>query len=127
MLRRIAAIDSQRPLADGPVLLGELTAPPQAALSMADGRVIANPSVPTAPMKAHLRLRATAYGSNRARALGGRAHPRGTLRFACGRPLRAAVDVPAGTPGRPRGNPGQRPNFVHRQPPVDPKARCVIT
>ncbi|MFL5905542.1 MAG: hypothetical protein ACJ76Q_17285 [Solirubrobacteraceae bacterium] len=46
---------------------------------------------------------------------------------ASGRPLRAAVDVPPETPGRPRGNPGQHPHPVHRQHAVDPKARCVIT
>ena len=64
-LRRIAAIDSQRPLANGPVLLGELDGTPQAALSLADGRVIANPFVATAQLRVHLRLRAAAYGAHR--------------------------------------------------------------
>jgi hypothetical protein len=64
-LRRIAAIDSQRPLAIGPVLLAELDGTPAAALSLADGRVIANPFVPTGQLRAHLRLRAAANGAHR--------------------------------------------------------------
>ena len=57
VLSRIAAIDSQSPLANGPVLLAELDGTPEAALSLADGRVIANPFVPTAQLRAHLRMR----------------------------------------------------------------------
>jgi hypothetical protein len=64
-LRRIAAIDSQRPLANGPVLLGELDGTPQAALPLVDGRLIANPFVATAQLGVHLRLGAAAYGAHR--------------------------------------------------------------
>ncbi|MGZ4183734.1 MAG: hypothetical protein ACXVUL_23980 [Solirubrobacteraceae bacterium] len=61
-LRRLAEIDSQDPLA-GPVLLGELGGKPQAALSLADGRVIANPFLATAQLLAHMRMRAGAIGA----------------------------------------------------------------
>jgi hypothetical protein len=41
-LERIAALDGQRPLS-GPVLLGELDGKPAAAVSIDDGRVVADP------------------------------------------------------------------------------------
>jgi hypothetical protein len=59
-LRRLADIDSQDPLTAGPFLVGEVDGSPQAALSLADGRVIANPFVPTAHLLTHLRMRAGA-------------------------------------------------------------------
>jgi hypothetical protein len=59
-LRRLADIDSQDPLTTGPVLVGEIDGQPEAALSLADGRVIANPFVPTAHLLTHIRMRAGA-------------------------------------------------------------------
>jgi hypothetical protein len=59
-LRRLADIDGQDPLAAGPVLVGELDGRPQAALSLADGRAIANPHLGTAPLLARVRMRAGA-------------------------------------------------------------------
>ena len=59
-LRRLADIDSQDPLTAGPYLVGEVDGSPTAALSLADGRVVANPFVPTAQLLAHLRMRAGA-------------------------------------------------------------------
>ena len=44
-LRRLAEVDYQDPLVPGPVLLGEIDGKPQAALSLVDGRTIANPFV----------------------------------------------------------------------------------
>jgi hypothetical protein len=60
VLRRLADIDSHGPLTAGPYLVGEVDGSPQAALSLADGRVVANPFVPTAQLLAHLRMRAGA-------------------------------------------------------------------
>ena len=62
-LRRLADIDSQDPLTTGPVLVGEIDGKPEAALSLADGRVIANPFVPTAHLLTHIRMRAGALGA----------------------------------------------------------------
>jgi hypothetical protein len=62
-LRRLAEIDSQDPLTTGPVLVGEVDGQPEAALSLADGRVVANPFVPTAHLLTHLRMRAGALGA----------------------------------------------------------------
>ena len=59
-LRRLADIDSQDPLTPGPLLVGEVDGKPQAAVSLADGRAVANPFVPTAHLLAHLRMRAGA-------------------------------------------------------------------
>jgi hypothetical protein len=56
-LRRLAALDSCPPLG-GPALIGEIDGAPAAALSLADGRVAADPFLPTAPLAVHLRLRA---------------------------------------------------------------------
>ena len=58
----LADIDSQGPLTAGPVLLGS-SGKPQAAISLADGRVIANPFLPTAQLLAHVRMRASALGA----------------------------------------------------------------
>lgn len=62
-LRRLAEIDDQNPLVPGPVLIGELDGKPQAALSLTDGRAIANPSLPTAALLAQVRIRAGALGA----------------------------------------------------------------
>jgi hypothetical protein len=59
-LRWLADIDSQGPLDPGPVLVGELDGKPQVALALTDGRVIANPFLSTAPLLAHVRMRAGA-------------------------------------------------------------------
>ena len=58
-LHRLADLDSQRPLT-GPVLLGMLEGRPAAAISIEDGRLIANPLAPTADLAVHLRTRARA-------------------------------------------------------------------
>jgi hypothetical protein len=41
----------------GPVLIGEVQGRPAAAMSVADGRAVTNPFIPTASLVAHLRLR----------------------------------------------------------------------
>jgi hypothetical protein len=59
-LRSLAELDSQSLLTTGRVLVGELDGTPAAALSLLDGRVVANPFLPTAQLRAHLRIRAGA-------------------------------------------------------------------
>jgi hypothetical protein len=59
----LAQIDSQDPLSAGPVLLGEIDGRPQAALSLADGRAIANPLLATGLLLAHVRIRAGALSA----------------------------------------------------------------
>jgi hypothetical protein len=56
-LRRLAALDSQRPL-HGTVLIGELDGRAGAAVSVDDQRVVADPCQPTATLVTFLRLRA---------------------------------------------------------------------
>jgi hypothetical protein len=56
---RLAELDSQRPLT-GPALVGEIDGRPAAAISLTDGRVVADPFQQTAALVAHLRLRARA-------------------------------------------------------------------
>jgi hypothetical protein len=56
-LTRLAALDSQAPLT-GSILVGELHGEPAAALSLADGRSIADPFRPTAHLVATMRVRA---------------------------------------------------------------------
>jgi hypothetical protein len=56
-LERLAALDSADP-PRGSTLVGELLQRPVAALSLSDGRVIADPFVETADVVALLRLRA---------------------------------------------------------------------
>jgi hypothetical protein len=46
-LERLAALDSQRPLS-GRTLIGEIDGTPAAAISLADGRVVADPFKSTA-------------------------------------------------------------------------------
>lgn len=56
-LARLAALDSSEQLA-GDALIGELGSRPVAALSLTDGRVVADPFVATGPVVQLLRLRA---------------------------------------------------------------------
>jgi hypothetical protein len=55
---RLAELDSQRPLT-GPALLGEIDGRPAAAISLTDGRVVADPFQHTAQLVAQLRMRAS--------------------------------------------------------------------
>jgi hypothetical protein len=59
-LRRLAKLDSQRPL-DGPVLIGEIRGLPAAAVSLADGRVIADPFQTTVHLRQILHMRFDAF------------------------------------------------------------------
>jgi hypothetical protein len=61
-LHRLAELDSQRPLS-GPALVAELGGEPAAAISLADGRVIADPFQQTAVLRQLLRMR---FGALRA-------------------------------------------------------------
>src|SRR3954466_15991278 len=58
-LERLAGLDSQRPIAS-PALIGERDGRAVAAISLADGRVVADPFVPTAQLIAVMRVRAGA-------------------------------------------------------------------
>jgi hypothetical protein len=55
-LRRLVELDSPR-LFCGPALIGEIGGAPAAAVSLADGRVIADPSQPTSVLRQLLRMR----------------------------------------------------------------------
>jgi hypothetical protein len=59
-LRRLAELDSQRPL-DGPALIGEILGRPAAAVSLTDGRVIADPFTTTVHLRQILRMRFDAF------------------------------------------------------------------
>jgi hypothetical protein len=54
---RLAELDSQRPLT-GPALVGEIEGRPAAAISLDDGRVVADPFQHTSQLVAQLRMRA---------------------------------------------------------------------
>ena len=56
-LRRLAALDSARPLT-GEVLIGEIDGVPAVARSLETGRTIADPFQPTDRLRAYVRLRA---------------------------------------------------------------------
>ena len=56
-LRRLAQLDSKPPL-EGRVLVGEIAGTPVAAVGLADGRVVADPFIPTDHLLASLRVRA---------------------------------------------------------------------
>ena len=56
-LRRLAELDSQRPLG-GRIMIGELDGAPAAALSLSTSRTIADPFRPTAHLVASMRARA---------------------------------------------------------------------
>ncbi len=58
VLARLAALDSQPPLA-GPALLAEVDGAPRAALALAADRAVADPFHPTADLVELLRLRAS--------------------------------------------------------------------
>jgi hypothetical protein len=55
-LRRLVELDDPR-LFCGPALIGEIGEAPAAAVSLADGRVIADPSQPTTVLRQLLRMR----------------------------------------------------------------------
>ena len=61
-LRHLAALDSQRPLT-GRVLVGMLDGRPASAISLEDGRLIADPLARTADLAVHLRTRAGAVAA----------------------------------------------------------------
>jgi hypothetical protein len=61
-LRRLAALDGQRPLT-GPALVAEIEGKPAAAVSAIDGRVIADPFQHTAVLRQVLRIRLSAMRS----------------------------------------------------------------
>ncbi len=65
-LERLAVLDSTEPTR-GSTLVGELLERPVAALSLSDGRVIADPLVATSDVVALLRLRARQLGARRPR------------------------------------------------------------
>jgi hypothetical protein len=58
-LRELAEVDSQAPIAV-PALIGEIDGAPAAAISLVDGRVIADPFQRTAQLTPLLRLRSRA-------------------------------------------------------------------
>jgi hypothetical protein len=66
-LARLAALDSARPLAGGQVLVAEAGGRLVAAVSMHDGRAVADPFVPSADAVEMLRLHASASRPARAR------------------------------------------------------------
>jgi hypothetical protein len=55
-LHRLAEVDSQKPLY-GPVLVGEVDGTPVAAVSLVDGRIIADPFHSTATLRQLLQMR----------------------------------------------------------------------
>jgi hypothetical protein len=60
---RLAELDSQRPLT-GPALVGEIEGRPAAAISLADGRIVADPFQHTSALVAQLRMRAHALSEH---------------------------------------------------------------
>src|SRR4051812_33621997 len=63
-LAGLAALDSQRPIAQ-PALVGERDGRAVAAISLIDGRIVADPFVPTAQLSALLRMRAGALNAHK--------------------------------------------------------------
>ena len=61
-LRTLAQLDSQ-PALDGRILIGEIGGRPAAAVSLADGRAVADPFQRTAQLTPLLRLRARALAA----------------------------------------------------------------
>ena len=59
-LRRLAELDSQRPL-EGPALIGYIGGRPAAAVSLTDGRVVADPFENTVHLTQILRMRFEAF------------------------------------------------------------------
>lgn len=66
VVRRLAILDEARPL-EGPVLLAMVNTLTVAALSLDDGRIVADPFVATIEARALLRLRATQLAGGRGR------------------------------------------------------------
>ena len=66
VVRRLADLDDSRPL-QGDVLLAVVDGEAVAAVSLGDGRVVANPFRPTAETVSLLSLRASQLGRRRAR------------------------------------------------------------
>ena len=60
VLKRLARLDTQRPIA-GDVLIGEIGGIPAAAIALTDGRVIADPFMATAGLVPLLRARYRAF------------------------------------------------------------------
>jgi hypothetical protein len=58
-LRRLAELDSRKPVS-GPALIGEMDGAPAAAISLIDGRLIADPFKQTAVLTQILRMRLAA-------------------------------------------------------------------
>jgi hypothetical protein len=58
-LQELAELDSQRPL-NGPALIGEIDGRPAAAVSLQDGRVLADPFEFTVQLRQVLRMRVAA-------------------------------------------------------------------
>jgi hypothetical protein len=56
-IERIAALDGQRPLTGARVLIGEIDGLPAAAISLSDGRVVADPFQFTAQLIPVLQMR----------------------------------------------------------------------
>ena len=65
VLDRLAQLDSQR-MPDGAVLIGEIDGHPAAAVSLRDGRVVADPFRRTAQLGTYLRVRAAALNAHEA-------------------------------------------------------------
>jgi hypothetical protein len=63
LLRRLAELDGQRPIT-GPALIGEIDGAPAAAISMSDGRVVADPFQPTSTLTQLLQMRFRAVRSD---------------------------------------------------------------
>ena len=63
-LLRLSILDSQIELVR-PALIGEINGEPAAAMSLASGRVVADPFAPTETLVAHLRVRAHALQASR--------------------------------------------------------------
>ena len=80
-LMRLAALDSARPLPFGPVVIAEIDGEPKAALSLKDGRVVADPFSRTADVVDLLRVHARAM-SQRQQAEDARPAFSRALRFA---------------------------------------------
>jgi hypothetical protein len=71
-LRRLAELDSQRPIT-GPALIGEIDGTPAAAVSMSDGRVVSDPFQATSTLRQALgRRRRALQGYSRNPSLAGR-------------------------------------------------------
>jgi hypothetical protein len=64
VLRNLAALDSARPV-QRPALIAAVDGTPVAAASLRDGRVVADPFVPTADVVRVLRARIAAHGAAR--------------------------------------------------------------